>query len=108
MPHSTSQFEGAEIIIHTDGHFACQLLVIEALSGSPNEDYRDVADILQSRLYYNAETLNKVIEVVHDFKGQSKRSVIKHLAWQLQLTAFFTFRFLDAMIHLSYTLFRML
>jgi replication fork protection complex subunit Tof1/Swi1 len=49
------------------------LLTIDALSSSPDEDYRDAADILQNQLYYQGETLSSVTEVLRTFSQQSQK-----------------------------------
>lgn len=59
------------------------------MTQSTNEEHREVADILQNKLYYEAETLSMVLEVVAKFKDQSKR-------------------YLDAIMNLTYVLLRML
>ncbi|GAA5969681.1 hypothetical protein JCM11641_008004 [Rhodosporidiobolus odoratus] len=65
------------------------LLVIEALQASGNPDHVDVAEILQNKLYYEAETLDMVLTLIHKYNAQS-------------------YKYLDAVMNLSYTLLRML
>ena len=50
-----------------------QLLAIEALSTSADEEYRDVADVLQNKIYYQADILDTVLATLAKFKDQSKR-----------------------------------
>ncbi|GAA5823835.1 hypothetical protein JCM5353_006373 [Sporobolomyces roseus] len=69
--------------------FNQMLLVIEALQASGNPDHIDVAEILQNKLYYEAETLDMVLTVLHKYTNQS-------------------YKYLDSVITLSYTLLRML
>ncbi|BGP38765.1 Topoisomerase 1-associated factor 1 [Rhodotorula kratochvilovae] len=78
----------------TDLHAGVQcftqiLLVIEALQATGNPDHIDVAEILQNKLYYEAETLDMVVALVTRYNGQS-------------------YKFLDAVLNLAYTLLRML
>ncbi|TNY24515.1 timeless protein-domain-containing protein [Rhodotorula diobovata] len=65
------------------------LLVIEALQATGNQDHIDVAEILQNKLYYEAETLDMVVSLVTRYNGQS-------------------YKYLDAVLNLAYTLLRML
>ncbi|GAA6001966.1 hypothetical protein JCM10207_003015 [Rhodosporidiobolus poonsookiae] len=69
--------------------FTQMLLVIEALQASPTQDYVDVAEILQNKLYYEADTLDMVLSLIHKYSAQS-------------------YKYLDAVMNLSYTLLRML
>lgn len=48
-----------------------QLLVIEALQATGNQDHIDVAEILQNKLYYEADTLDMVVSLVTRYNGQS-------------------------------------
>lgn len=66
-----------------------QLLVMDGLYYSGNEDYKDVSEILQNKLYYEAETLEMVLKVVVCYKDQS-------------------IQYLDAIIRLMYVMLRML
>jgi replication fork protection complex subunit Tof1/Swi1 len=63
--------------------------VMDGLFYSGNEDYKDVSEILQNKLYYEAETLEMVLKVVSFYKDQS-------------------IQYLDAVIHLMYVMLRML
>ncbi|BGP23540.1 replication fork protection complex subunit Tof1/Swi1 [Rhodotorula toruloides] len=65
------------------------LLVIEALQASGIPEHIDVAEILQNKLYYEAETLEMVVTLITRYSTQS-------------------YKYLDAVIHLAYTLLRML
>ncbi|KAM0754978.1 timeless-domain-containing protein [Meredithblackwellia eburnea MCA 4105] len=65
------------------------LLVVDALANSGVEANIDVAEILQNKLYYEAETLDMVITVIHRYSTQS-------------------LKYLDSVMHLSYVLLRML
>ncbi|GAA5927146.1 hypothetical protein JCM1841_006062 [Sporobolomyces salmonicolor] len=65
------------------------LLTIEALQASGNPEHVDVAEILQNKLYYEAETLDLVLTVLVKYNAQS-------------------YKYLDSVINLSYTLLRML
>ncbi|GAA5906718.1 hypothetical protein JCM8208_006366 [Rhodotorula glutinis] len=65
------------------------LLVIEALQATGNQDHIDVAEILQNKLYYEADTLDMVVSLVTRYNGQS-------------------YKYLDAVLNLAYTLLRML
>ena len=48
-------------------------MAIEALSTSADEEYRDVADVLQNKIYYQADILDTVLATLAKFKDQSKR-----------------------------------
>lgn len=48
-----------------------QLLIIEALQLSGLPDHVDVAEILQNKLYYEAETLDMVLTVLNKYAHQS-------------------------------------
>ncbi|SCZ93205.1 BZ3500_MvSof-1268-A1-R1_Chr6-2g08528 [Microbotryum saponariae] len=65
------------------------LLVIEALAASGIPDHIDVAEILQNKIYYEAETLDMVVTVVTKYNTQSHK-------------------YLDSVINLAYVLLRML
>ncbi|GAA6007730.1 hypothetical protein JCM11491_003944 [Sporobolomyces phaffii] len=69
--------------------FNQMLLIIEALQTSGLPDHIDVAEILQNKLYYEAETLDMVLAVLVKYTNQS-------------------YKYLDSVITLSYTLLRML
>ncbi|GAA6027789.1 hypothetical protein JCM8097_001720 [Rhodosporidiobolus ruineniae] len=69
--------------------FTQMLLVIEALQATANPDHVEVAEILQNKLYYEADTLDMVVSLINKYSGQS-------------------YRYLDAVMNLSYTLLRML
>ncbi|GAA6062112.1 hypothetical protein JCM10212_000866 [Sporobolomyces blumeae] len=69
--------------------FNQMLLIIEALQATGNPDHVDVAEILQNKLYYEAETLDMVLTVLVKYTNQS-------------------YKYLDSIITLSYTLLRML
>ncbi|GAA5948542.1 hypothetical protein JCM3765_004917 [Sporobolomyces pararoseus] len=69
--------------------FNQMLLIIEALQISGLPDHVDVAEILQNKLYYEAETLDMVLTVLNKYAHQS-------------------YKYLDSVITLSYTLLRML
>lgn len=62
---------------------------MDGLFYSGNEDYKDVSEILQNKLYYEAETLEMVLKVVSFYKDQS-------------------IQYLDAVVHLAYVMLRML
>lgn len=53
-----------------------QLLVIEALQLSGVQDHIDVAEILQHKLYYEADSLDMVLNVITRFKQQSHKWVL--------------------------------
>ncbi|TKA58341.1 hypothetical protein B0A53_00079 [Rhodotorula sp. CCFEE 5036] len=65
------------------------LLVIEALQASGIPEHVDVAEILQNKLYYEAETLDMVVGLITKYNAQS-------------------YKYLDSVINLAYTLLRML
>ncbi|BGP30852.1 Topoisomerase 1-associated factor 1 [Rhodotorula toruloides] len=65
------------------------LLVIEALQASGIPEHIDVAEILQNKLYYEAETLEMVVTLITRYSSQS-------------------YKYLDSVMHLAYTLLRML
>ncbi|GAA5867194.1 hypothetical protein JCM3774_002365 [Rhodotorula dairenensis] len=65
------------------------LLVIEALQASGIQEHVDVAEILQNKLYYEAETLDMVVGLITKYNAQS-------------------YKYLDSVINLAYTLLRML
>ncbi|GAA5828412.1 hypothetical protein JCM11251_006233 [Rhodosporidiobolus azoricus] len=65
------------------------LLIIEALQATNTPEHVDVAEILQNKLYYEADTLDMVLTLISRYNGQS-------------------YRYLDAVMNLSYTLLRML
>ncbi|GAA5975641.1 hypothetical protein JCM10908_005228 [Rhodotorula pacifica] len=65
------------------------LLVIEALQASGIPEHIDVAEILQNKLYYEAETLDMVVGLITKYNAQS-------------------YKYLDSVINLAYTLLRML
>ncbi|GAA5852706.1 hypothetical protein JCM8547_002595 [Rhodosporidiobolus lusitaniae] len=69
--------------------FTQMLLVIEALQATGNPDHIEVAEILQNKLYYEADTLDMVLTLINKYNGQS-------------------YGYLDAVMNLSYTLLRML
>ncbi|SCV67720.1 BQ2448_5331 [Microbotryum intermedium] len=69
--------------------FTQMLLVIEALEASGIPDHVDVAEILQNKIYYEAETLDMVLTVVTKYNTQSHK-------------------YLDSVINLAYVLLRML
>ncbi|GAA5935882.1 Tof1p [Sporobolomyces koalae] len=69
--------------------FNQMLLTIEALQLSGIPDHIDVAEILQNKLYYEAETLDMVLTVLTKYTNQS-------------------YKYLDSTITLAYTLLRML
>ncbi|SGZ16990.1 BQ5605_C020g09086 [Microbotryum silenes-dioicae] len=69
--------------------FTQMLLVIEALAASGIPDHIDVAEILQNKIYYEAETLDMVVTVVTKYHTQSHK-------------------YLDSVINLAYVLLRML
>jgi replication fork protection complex subunit Tof1/Swi1 len=52
-----------------------QLHIIEALQATSNPDHVDVAEILQNKLYYEADTLDMVLTLIHKYNGQSYRFV---------------------------------
>lgn len=66
-----------------------QLLVMEALQQSGNQEYKDVSEILQDKLYYEGQTLDMVIQIASTYKNQP-------------------IRYLDTVINLVYVLLRML
>ncbi|GAA5909890.1 hypothetical protein JCM6882_002043 [Rhodosporidiobolus microsporus] len=65
------------------------LLIIEALQATNTPEHIDVAEILQNKLYYEADTLDLVLTLINRYSGQS-------------------YRYLDSIMNLSYTLLRML
>ncbi|GAA5880461.1 hypothetical protein JCM16303_005390 [Sporobolomyces ruberrimus] len=69
--------------------FNQMLLIIEALQSSGLPEHVDVAEILQNKLYYEAETLDMVLTVLVKYTNQS-------------------YKYLDSTVNLSYTLLRML
>lgn len=62
---------------------------MDGLYYSGNEDYKDVSEVLQNKLYYEAETLEMVLKVVTFYRDQS-------------------IQYLDAIIRLMYVMLRML
>lgn len=52
-----------------------QLLVIEALQASGVQEHVDVAEILQNKLYYEAETLDMVVGLITKYNAQSYKYV---------------------------------
>lgn len=66
-----------------------QLLVIEALQVSGNDQYKEVSEILQDKLYYENSTLEMVTQIASTYKNQP-------------------LRYLDTIINLVYVLLRML
>jgi replication fork protection complex subunit Tof1/Swi1 len=50
-----------------------QLLILEAMSSSTNQEDVDAGNLLQNQLYYNSEILDASIVVVSHFKRQSNR-----------------------------------
>lgn len=50
-----------------------QLLTIEALSTSGSEDALDISEILQNKLYYEADMLDMVLTVITKFNTQSHK-----------------------------------
>ena len=48
-----------------------QLLLIDAMSMSADEDDQKVAQILQDQLYYNGDILDSCLQVVSQYKDQS-------------------------------------
>lgn len=52
-----------------------QLLVIEALQASGIPEHVDVAEILQNKLYYEAETLEMVVTLITRYSTQSYKCV---------------------------------
>ena len=66
-----------------------QLLVMDALYYSGNEEYKEVSEILQNKLYYEPETLEMVLKVISTYTHQP-------------------IKYLDAIVHLSYVMLRML
>lgn len=94
---------------------APQLLVIEALQASGIPEHIDVAEILQNKLYYEAETLEMVVTLITRYSSQSYKCVALPLAFvssldskEGRLTSFHERRYLDSVMHLAYTLLRML
>ena len=69
--------------------FAMQLLVIEAMSLSGHQDHVDTSEILQNKLYYDADTLELCANLLRRFDRQSNK-------------------YLDAIVHLAYVMLRML
>ncbi|KAI5476063.1 hypothetical protein MNV49_000435 [Pseudohyphozyma bogoriensis] len=69
--------------------FIQMLLVIDALSVSGVEENIEVAEILQNKLYYEADTLDMVVAVISKYTNQS-------------------LKYLDSVINLAYVLLRML
>ena len=62
---------------------------MDALYYSGNEEYKEVSEILQNKLYYEPETLEMVLVVITTYKDQP-------------------IKYLDAIVHLSYVMLRML
>lgn len=62
---------------------------MEALQQSGNQEYKDVSEILQDKLYYEGQTLDMVIQIASTYKNQP-------------------IRYLDTVINLVYVLLRML
>lgn len=58
-----------------DLSIAHQLLVIEGLASSGNDDHVDVAEILQHKLYYEGETLDMILVVIERYNTQSYKCV---------------------------------
>jgi uncharacterized protein YwgA len=50
-----------------------QLLTMDALQHSGNEDYKEVSEILQNKLYYDKETLDMALNVLKAYKQQPLR-----------------------------------
>jgi replication fork protection complex subunit Tof1/Swi1 len=48
-----------------------QLLLIDAMAVSDQEEDNEVAEILQHQLYYNGDVLDSSLEVVAKYKDQS-------------------------------------
>lgn len=46
---------------------------MEALSQSPDKDYREVGDVLQHKFYYDPEPLERIVVIIGTYKGQSKK-----------------------------------
>lgn len=70
-------------------HSTQQLLVIDALHTSGNEEYKEVAEVLQDKLYYEGDTLDMVLKVASTYKNQPVR-------------------YLDTIVHLVFVLLKML
>ncbi|GAA96533.1 uncharacterized protein L969DRAFT_95002 [Mixia osmundae IAM 14324] len=66
------------------------LLLLESLSASSNEDHRDVAQVMQDKIYYEEEILATAITVVDRY---GKRN---------------TLQYLESVIHFAYTMLRTL
>ena len=64
------------------------MLVIEAMSLSGREEHVDTAEILQNKLYYDADTLELCSNLLKRYDHQSNK-------------------FLDAIVHLAYVMLRM-
>lgn len=58
-----------------------QLLIIEALQATANPEHVDVAEELQNKLYYEADTLDMTLSLIHKFNGQSYRFVLLALSF---------------------------
>ena len=48
-----------------------QLLLIDAMSLSDEEEDVEAAEILQNRLYYNGDILDSSLQVISQYKDQS-------------------------------------
>jgi hypothetical protein len=64
--------------------FFLQLLVIEALQASGIPEHVDVAEILQNKLYYEAETLDMVVGLITKYNAQSYKSVVSSASCSAQ------------------------
>ncbi|KAK4685899.1 replication fork protection complex subunit TIMELESS/Tof1/Swi1, partial [Tremellales sp. Uapishka_1] len=69
--------------------FSHVLLLIDAMSTSPDEEDVEVAEILQNQLYYNGDILESSLDVISKYKDQS-------------------IAYLDSVVHFAFVLLRML
>lgn len=46
---------------------------VEALTQSPQEEYKDTGNLLQHKLYYDPEWLELILDVVSKCKDQSRK-----------------------------------
>lgn len=85
--------------------------MIEALQASGIPEHVDVAEILQNKLYYEAETLDMVVGLITKYNAQSYKCVsdlARHVNSCSCSSSACTRRYLDSVINLAYTLLRML
>lgn len=48
-----------------------QLLLVDAMAGSKDEDLQDAAFTLQYQIYFNGEALERMLECMRTYKDQS-------------------------------------